>query len=162
MIRYFRKGLRPSIWALLEYRGRDLDVWEKVVEKAGNAEAKANLQPPFYVRKIDSGYLKDHCPSAKKDKKNIYLESCNEVYKDKDKAKSQTSSSPNQPQTQASKKNKRGCRGDHRDRLTTGVHAVEIAKKDKDKALKDQSHIKCYTYHQKGSYANKCPEKWKN
>ncbi len=72
-------------------------MWEEVVEKAGDVEAKANLQPPFYVREIDSRYSKGHCPTAKKNKEDTYQESRNEASKDKDKAKSHNSSSANQP-----------------------------------------------------------------
>ncbi len=93
LIRYFRKELYPSIRAQLDYRGRDLDAWEEVVEKAGDIEAKANLQSPFYVRDIDARCPKGHRLSAKKDKEDIYRELCNEASKDK--AKSQTSSSAN-------------------------------------------------------------------
>ncbi len=131
------------------------------MEKAGNAEAKANLQPPFYVRDINARCSKGHCSSAKKDKENTYWEPQNEASKDKDKAKSHSSStSANQPQTQASKKDKRGCWGGHGGHSATGVNATEIAKKDK--APKDLSHIECYTCHQKGHYTTKCPNKPKN
>ncbi len=43
LIYYFRERLRPSIRAQLDHWGRDLDVWEELVEKAGDVEAKANL-----------------------------------------------------------------------------------------------------------------------
>ncbi len=93
LIRYYWERLLPSIRAQLDHRGRDLDVWEEVVEKAGNAEVKANLQPPFYVREIDSKYLKSHRSSVKKDKEDTYWEPCDEASnKDKDKAKSHNSS----------------------------------------------------------------------
>ncbi len=127
-----------------------------MVEKAGDIEAKVNLQPSFYIREIDSRCPKGHCPSAKKDKEDIYWEPRNETFKYKDKAKSQTSSSPNQPQAQAPKKDKHGCRGGH---PSTRVNATKIAKKDNHKTPKDLSHIKCYTCHQKSHYANKCSEK---
>ncbi len=161
LICYFREGLRPSIRAQLDHRGRDLDGWEEVVEKAGDAEAKANLQPPFYVRDIDTRCLKGHRPSSK-NKEDTYQEPQSEASKDKDKAKSHSSSiSANQPQTQAPKKDKRDRRGGHRGgHLATGVNATEVAKKDK--APKDLSHIKYYTCHQKGHYATKCPDKPKN
>ncbi len=127
-------------------------------EKAGDVEAKANLQSPFYIKDIDVRSSKNHCPSAIKDKEDTYREPPNEASKDKDKAKSYSSSaSANQPQTQAAKKGKRGRRGGH---PATGVNATKVAKKDK--APKDLSHIKCYTYHQKGHYATKCPDKPKN
>ncbi len=97
-----------------------------MVEKAGDIKAKANLQPPFYVRDIDARCLKGHRPSAKKDKEDTYQESRNETSKDK--AKSQTSSSANQPQTQAPKKDKHGCRGGYGGHPATRVNATEVAK----------------------------------
>ncbi len=75
----------------MDHRRRDLDGWEEVVEKAGDAEAKANLQPPFYVRDIDVRCLKGHCPSSK-NKEDTYREPQSEASKDKDKAKSHSSS----------------------------------------------------------------------
>ncbi len=127
------------------------------MEKAGDAEAKANLQSPFYVRDVDARCPKGYCPSAKKNKEDTYWEPQNEAFKDKDKAKSHNSSTPaNQPQTQAPKKDKHGRRGDH---PATGVNATKVAKKDK--APKDLSHIKCYTSHQKGHNVTNCPDKSK-
>ncbi len=131
------------------------------MEKAGTAEAKANLQPPFYVRDIDARCSKGHRPSAKKDKEDIYREPQNEASKDKDKAKSHSSSTcANQLLTQAPKKDKRSRWGGHEGHLATGVNATKVAKKDK--APKDLSHIECYTCHQKGHYATKCLDKPKN
>ncbi len=157
LIRYFREGLRPSIRAQFDPRRRDLDGWEEVVEKVDDVEAKANLQPLFYIRDIDARCPKDHRLLAKKDKEDTYRELQNEASKDKNKVKSHSSSaSANQPQTQASKKDKRGRRGGH---PATGVNATEVAKKDK--TPKDLSHIECYTYHQKGHYATKCLDKSK-
>ncbi len=69
------------------------------MEKAGDVEVKANLQSPFYIREIDSRCPKDHRLSEKKDKEDTYWEPRNEISKDKDKAKSQTFFSTNQPQT---------------------------------------------------------------
>ncbi len=134
-------------------------MWDEVVEKAVDIEAKANLQPPFGTKKIDSRYLKGYRPSVKKDKNNAYWEHHNKVFnKDKDKAKSHNSSSANQPQTQIPQKNKSSCRGGH---LATEVNVTKVAKKDKDKT-KDLGHVECYTYKQKGYYTNKCLKKSKN
>ncbi len=158
LIRYFQEGLRPSIRAQLDHWRQYLDGWKEVVEKAGDVEAKANLQPPFYIRDIDTRCPKGHCPSAKKDKEDTYREPQNEASKDKNKAKSYSSSaSANQPQIQAPKKDKRGHWGGH---PATGVNANKVAKKDK--AQKNLSHIECYTCHQKGHYATKCLDKPKN
>ncbi len=161
LILYFRERLRQSIRVQLDHQRRDLDVWEEVVEKAGDTKAKANLPPPFYVREIDSRYPKGYRPLTKKDKEDTYREPQNEASKDKDKAKSHSSpTSANQSETQAPKKDKRGCRGGYEGHLATVVNVIEVAKKDK--ATKDLSHIKCYTCHQKGHYATKCPDKPKN
>ncbi len=90
--------------------------------KAGDAKAKANLQPPFYVRDIDAKCPKGHRPLVKKDKEDTYREPQNEASKYKDKAKSHNSStSANQPQTQAPKKDKRGRRGGHGGHPAIGV-----------------------------------------
>ncbi len=158
LIRYFWEELRLSIWVQLDHRGQDLDSWEEVMEKAGDIEAKTNLQPSFYVRDINTRCPKGHRSSAKKDKENTYQEPQNEASKDKDKAKSHSSSaSANQPLTQVPKKDKCGRRGGH---LATRVNATKVAKKDK--APKDLSHIECYTCHQKGHYAIKCSDKPNN
>ena len=75
-----------------------------MVEKVRNIEAKTNLQPPFYVKKIDSKSPKGYCLSVKKDKKDANWEHRNEAFsKDKEKAKSHNFSFANQPQAQASK-----------------------------------------------------------
>ena len=71
----------------MDYRRRDLDAWDKVVEKAGDAEAKTNLQPPFYIREIDSKCPKGYPPSVKKDKEDTNQEHRNKASKDKDKVK---------------------------------------------------------------------------
>ncbi len=132
-----------------------------MVEKVGDVEAKANLQPPFYVRETDFRCPKSYCPLAKKGKKDTYRKPQNEASKDKDKAMSHSpSTSANQPQTQAPKKEKQGHRGGHRSHPVTRVNATKVAKKNK--APKDLSHIECYIFYQKGHYATKCPDKPKN
>ncbi len=127
-----------------------------MVEKAIDVKIKANLQLASETREIDSRCLKRYRPLVKKDKDNTYQEHHNEISnKDKDKAKPHNSSSANQPQIQAPKKDKYGRERGH---AATRVNATKVAKKDKDK-VKDLSHVKCYTCKQKSHYANKCPEK---
>lgn len=53
LICFFREGLKPSIKAQMEQRGRESDSWEELVEKAVVAEAKASLQPPSFIREMD-------------------------------------------------------------------------------------------------------------
>ena len=53
LIRFFCEGLKPSIKAQIEQRGRELDSWDELVEKAIDAEAKARLQPASILCEID-------------------------------------------------------------------------------------------------------------
>ncbi len=119
-------------------------MWDKVVKKAINMEAKSNLQLVSGTKEIDSRCLRHYRPLVKKDK-----DDANYKYRDKapkDKAKSYNFFSANQSQTQTSKKNKRGSHwGDH---LVNKVNTTKVVKKDKDK-VKDLSHIKYYTYKQR-------------
>ena len=160
LIHYFQDGFRPFIEAQVENRRQDLNAWKEVIEKAVNTEAKISLQTHSMIREINSRCPKTHRPLVMKDKNNAYWEYRNKASnKGKKKAKSHPSSFANQPQIQASKKNKH-----HRTRqghLATGINTTEIVKKDKNKA-KDLSHIKCYTYKQKDHYMNKCLKKQKN
>ncbi len=132
-----------------------------MVEKAGDIEAKVNLQPPYYIREIDFRCLKDHYLLVKKDKNDTNWEHHNKASnKDKEKAKTYKPSSANQPQTQVSKKRQQSQQGGY---LATGINAIEVAKKDKNKdKVKDLSHVEYYTYKQKRHYANKCLKKPKN
>lgn len=67
-----------------------MDLWEEVVKKAVNAEAKASLQSLFKTRKIDSRCKKSYRPSAKKDTNEAHPE-----YWDEYKAKSHNPSFAN-------------------------------------------------------------------
>ena len=69
MIWYFREDLRPSIWAQLDIRDRNLNSWDEVVDKTIDAKAKASLQAPSKIREMDSQYSQGQQPT-KKDNKN--------------------------------------------------------------------------------------------
>ena len=71
LIRYFCKKLCLSIQAKLDYQKHDLDLWKKVIKKAVDTKIKANLQPPFKIREIDSKYSKGYKLSAKKKKTKL-------------------------------------------------------------------------------------------
>ncbi len=128
-----------------------------MVEKAIDAKVKVNLQPLSRTKEINSKCLKGYRLLVKKNKHDV-----NQKHQDgtpKDKVKSHNSSSANQPQTQAPRKDNCGSRqGGY---LATRVNATEITKKDKDNT-KDLNYIKCYTCNLKGHYANKCSKKSKN
>ena len=67
MIRCFLEGLKPSVRAQMDTRGRDLNSWEEAVEKAVNAEAKAMLQSSASTRNIDSRCLRGNRPARKEE-----------------------------------------------------------------------------------------------
>ncbi len=79
----------------------DLDIWNKVIEKAINVEVKTSLQSLSGTKEINSKYPRGYRSLVKKDKDNINQEHQDEISnKDKDKAKSHNSSSANnQPLT---------------------------------------------------------------
>lgn len=128
-----------------------------MVEKAIDIKAKANLQSPSESREINSRYWKGYRPSAKKDKEEVIREDWDG---DKDKAKPHNPSpANNQLQIKVSKKSK--CPESCQSHSSTGLNATKVSKMVKD-TIKDLSYIKCYTYKQRGYYANKCLEKPKN
>ena len=43
IIKYFWDNLRPSIWAELNAKDKDLNSWDEIVDKTVNAKAKASL-----------------------------------------------------------------------------------------------------------------------
>ena len=111
MIRCFREGLRPSIRAQLDARGRDLDSWEEAVEKAVNAEAKALLQSSASTRDMDSRCPRGNRPARKeeKDSKNKSADSASA-----DTSSGKQSSSTQQTSSANSKKDQNHQQGDFR------------------------------------------------
>ena len=53
MVKYFKKGLKPSIKAEIDQDATHLDDYKKLVAKVVRAKAKAGLWPSFYVRETD-------------------------------------------------------------------------------------------------------------
>ena len=53
MVRYFKKGLKPSIKAEIDLNATHLDDYVELIAKAIRAEAKAGLRRKFYVQKTD-------------------------------------------------------------------------------------------------------------
>ena len=63
LIQCFQEGLKPLIKAQMEQRGREKDSWEELVEKAIDAEAKASLQPPSFLKEMDQRFLRGNRPA---------------------------------------------------------------------------------------------------
>ena len=83
LIRYFRDGLRPSIRAQVDEHGRDLDIWEEAIEKAIDAEAKADRQPQCLMRDMDNRCPRGHRP-AKTDEPTIRASKSKDTTRDSD------------------------------------------------------------------------------
>ena len=162
MIRYFREGLRPSIRAQLDVRDRELDSWDEVVDKTVDAEAKASLQAPSGTREMDSQCPRGQRPTKKEDKDSRdYKKNKSSQNLSTNTSSSGTQSSLAQPKKEQNSRSRQGGprrQGQGQNTPATGVNATAV-RKDKDKDKKDLSNIECYTYKQKGHYANKCPEK---
>ena len=79
-------------------------MWDEMIKKVVNIEAKVGLQLSSGTRKIDSKCAKVYGPFVKKVKENAYWEHYNKAFnRNKEKTKSHNpSSSANQPPTQAS------------------------------------------------------------
>ncbi len=134
-------------------------MWEEVIEKAVNIEAKINLQPPSKIKQITSWCPKSYRPLVKKDKNDANREHRN---RNKDKAKF-SNPLPANSQLQTPSLHKDKCHRNYRGHLATEVIATKMAKKNKDKnKIKNLSHIKCYICKQKSHYAIKCLKKSKN
>ena len=167
MIRCFLEGLKPSIRAQMDTRGRDLNSWEEAVEKAVNAEAKAMLQSSASTRDIDSRCPRGNRPARKEEKDS------DGKNKSTDSALADTSSGKQTSSTQQAssahpKKDYRGgprrgrgrgqdSRGQDsrgQDSPATGVNAIP-------KKEEDLSQVECFHCRKKGHFANRCPQKKK-
>ena len=164
MIWYFRKNLRPFIRAQLDIRDWDLNFWDEVVDKTVDVEAKASFQALSGTKEMDSRYSRGQQPTKKDDKDSRDYEK----NKSSQNPPANTSSSGTQSSLAQPKKdqNSYSCQGKPQQQgqgqntPATGVNATVIRKdKNKDKDKKNLSNIECYTYKQKGYYANKCPKK---
>ena len=59
ILRYFPKGLKPSILTKLEYRDLKLEIFNQMVKKTFDTKAKAALQPHFSTKERDQNCSKD-------------------------------------------------------------------------------------------------------
>ena len=155
MIQYFWEGLRPSIRAQLDVWGRDLDSWEKAVEKAVNAEAKALLQSPPSTRDMNSRCPRGNRPAKKEEKDSAGKnKSTNSTLADTSNGK-QSSSTQQTSFPHPMKRDFRCRRGWGQDSPAMGVNATP------KKEEVDLSQVDCFHYRKKGHYANMCPQKRK-
>ena len=149
-------------------RGRDLDSWEEVIEKAINTEVKALLQSSASTRDMDSRCSRGNKPARKEEKdssgKNKSTDSIPaDTSSEKQSSSTQQTSSANPKKNQDHQKGgswRRGGRqrqGQSHDSPATGVNASTVKKE-----VKDISQVEYYNCHRKGHYATMCPQRPKN
>ena len=63
MVRYFGKGLKPSIKAEMDQDNSQLVGYEELVANAVRAKAKAGLYPSSYIRETDLSCLRENRPA---------------------------------------------------------------------------------------------------
>ena len=63
MVKYFKKGLKPSIKVEIEQDNSQLIDYEELVAKAMKAEAKAGLRPSSYMQEINLSCLQGNWPA---------------------------------------------------------------------------------------------------
>ena len=155
MIRYFREGLRSSIWAQLDARGRDLDSWEKVVKKIVNVEAKTMLQSSSSTRDMDSRCLRGNTKKDEKDSggKNKSINSTSvDTSSRKQSFSPQQTSSANPKKDPDQQQSSRCCGERRRNSFATGINASTVKKE-----VKNLFQVECYNCHWKRHYSNNCP-----
>ena len=146
----------------MDVRDRELDSWDKVVDKIVNAKAKASLQAPSGTKEIDTQCPQGQRPTKKEDKDSRdYEKNKSSQNPPTNTSSSGTQAFPAQPKKEQNSRSRQGRpqrQGQGQNTPATSVNATAV-KKDKDKDKKDLSNIECYICKQKGHYANKCPEK---
>lgn len=177
LIRFFREGLKPSIRAQMEQRGRELDSWTEIVEKSVDAEAKASLLPTSFLRKIDQRVPRGHRPNS--NRANIQAPSMKDPRVEEPKARTQEPTpqrSENAGASEKVRKEKKKNQRYGRDRRqqegstpATGVNAAPTGEPNpkrnddktrnrSDRTARDLSQVKCYNCQKMGHYSRKCPE----
>ena len=63
MLRYFQKGLKPSVLAELEYRDLELESFDQMVKKTIDAKAKSAFRPRSSTKKMDQNCPRGNRPS---------------------------------------------------------------------------------------------------
>ena len=170
MVRYFEKGLKPSIKAEIDQDATHLDDYEELVAKAVRAEAKAGLRPSFYVREADLQVLRGSQPThtTAHKVKTTGAVTCGDESKTKAPASTPTQDSEPSDKARKDKKkkhqDKRGSK-EPKDSSTpaSGVNKAEVGRgRQRRKNKKDLSGVTCYNCNKKRYYSNRYPEPPKN
>ena len=151
MVRYFEKGLKPSIKAEMDQNASYLDNYEELVAKTVRAKAKAGLQASFYIPETVQQVLWGNQPARTTTHKVQTQRAMKDHREDKSKAKD------SEPSDKARKDKKKKQHKAKRDSIpATGVNKATVG--DQRMKKKDISEISYYNCNKKGYYSNKCPE----
>ena len=163
MVRYFEKGLKPSIKAEMDQDATHLDDYEELVAKAVRAEAKAGLRPSSYVRETDIQVLRGSRPTHTTAHK-VQTQVTMSRREDSKASKAPASIPESEPSDKARKDKKKKQYKDRRDSReprdstipATRVNAAEVRdkKKKKKKKKRDASEVTCYNCNKLGHYAD--------
>ena len=162
MVRYFEQGLKPSIKAEIDQDATHLDNYEELVLKAVRAEAKAGLQPSFYVQEADLQVLQGSRPTHSTAHKVQTQGAVTRGNESKTKALLSAPTNP-KPSDKARKDKKKKQHRDKRDSRESrdtpafGVNVAEVGDKKKRK-MKDSSKVTCYNCNKLGQYGDVCQE----
>lgn len=156
LIRFFWKGLKPSVKAHMEPHARGLDSWEELVEQAIGAEVNAALQPSPILREIDM----DHrCPRGNRPTGTTVAKARALLDWDpRDESADQRSSTTGAHSTSKKprrerKKKLRQAQGPGRN---SGTPATGVSMTNASGGRKDLSHIACFKCSQTGHHATHC------
>ena len=179
MLRYFRKGLKPSILAELEHWDLRLKSFDQMVKKAVDAETKLALRPRSSNKEMDQNSPRANRPAnfiVAKSQSSTMKDSWTEEPKTRGSkllSSPQRSTSGPQRSNESSEKARKEKKKEQRWRdqkrrkgstPATGVNATQTGKPyQKKKKLRkhldrDLSIVTCFNCDKKGHYANICPE----
>ena len=181
MLRYFWKGLKPSILAELEHWDLELENLDQMVKKAVDAKAKSALRPRSSTKEIDQ-----NCPRGSRPANFTVGKSQSSAIKNPQTEEPKvrgTKSASGPPQrfnnnelfdkAQKEKKNKQYQKDWERQKGSTPatrVNAVKMSEQKKknkdlshsDRMTRDVNQDTYWNCNQKGHYLNACPEPSKN
>ena len=167
MICYFWEGLKPSIKVEMKQQDRKSMNFKEMVQRAGNAEAKAGLRSSTMVRDSDVRCLRGYRPSHNTSSK---VQTQGSSHKNSPRTKESKNKDPKlalprgntaEPAKKEDKKKKPWERKRERNKQTLATSDNTEAPKKKKKR-RDSSKVTYFNCDKKDYYASNCTEPPKN
>ena len=171
LIRIFRDGLKPSIAAQMEQRGRENDTWEELVKKTIEVEAKVSLLPSPFVRDMDqrcpqcnrpATMSKSQASSTRDPRDEPSLDKALASNKPPHSLRSENGDTSDKKARKEKKKKQRRRDAEQAGKDPTPATGVNASSTKTHPRRKDPSLITCYNCNKKGHYADHCSEPRKN